>query len=311
MRISLSEAISYLQSGKVIAVPTETVYGLAASLTQPQAIQEIFLLKGRPMTNPLIIHVADPKQIQVYATTLPPLFSQLAKAFWPGPMTLIMPVYTHLISPVVRAELPTAGFRIPHHSLTLQLLQTVGPLVMPSANLSGKPSATRPEHVEQDFGNSFPVLDGGICTKGIESTILSYQEERWVILRLGSLTSEAFQKILGYQPKIMQASSKTQPLCPGQLFRHYAPQAKLLLGDLARLQEAPFVLGFKERYYPERKRIIHLGSLQNAEEVAENLYNVLRQLDQEGASLAWVDMDFPNQGLWVTIAERLRKAGES
>ena len=310
MRLSLAQAISLLQSGQVIAVPTETVYGLAAGLNHPGAIEQIFELKGRPRSNPLIIHVAHWHDIQHYVTHFPPDFETLAKRCWPGSLTCILPVHTTVPS-IARAGLSTAGFRVPDLTLTRQLIQQTGALVMPSANLSGRPSATRPEHVEEDFGADFPLLDGGVCARGLESTILLYQEPEWVIVRLGALSADTFIPILGYLPRVMQKKEGTQPLCPGQLFRHYAPRARLLLGGQATLANAPFILGFKERHYPMDKRVIILGSLAHPEEVAENLYQALRQLDQEGASSAWIDMDFPREGLWQTIAERLMRAGES
>jgi L-threonylcarbamoyladenylate synthase len=308
MRINLEQAVSRLKGGRVIAVPTETVYGLAASLEQEEAIQQIFLLKGRPATNPLIIHLAETHQLNAYVSNFPPGFQELANAFWPGPLTMILSVHPTSISSTVRAGLPTAGFRLPRHPLALQLLRQTGPLVMPSANLSGKPSATQVEHVEEDFGMGFPVLDGGSCQKGLESTILSYTKGKWVLLRLGSLPAESFISILGYLPEIVEVKGEA-PLCPGQLFRHYAPKAKLLL-DPEKKEYASFILGFKERSYPQDKKIIYLGSLTHPEEVAEHLYGALRQLDQERALAAWVDMDFPDEGLWVTIDERLRRASQ-
>lgn len=310
MRISLAQAAASLRSGQVVAVPTETVYGLAACLDTPSAIERIFALKGRPLANPLIIHVADFRAIDAYAIRYPPQFELLAHAFWPGSMTLILPVNAAVPS-LVRADLPTAGFRVPALTLTRTLMEMTGPLVMPSANLSGRPSATSPEHVEEDFGFDFPVLDGGKCSKGLESTILLFQDPEWVIVRLGALAAEAFQPVLGYQPSVMEKKNESRPLCPGQLYRHYAPHARLALGGLSALTSAPFVIGFRERSYPPGKRIILLGSLKNPEEVAENLYQALRQLDQEKAVEAWVDMDFPRDGLWQTIAERLMRAGEN
>ncbi|MBA3721067.1 MAG: threonylcarbamoyl-AMP synthase [Parachlamydiaceae bacterium] len=310
MIVNLDEAIQILLKGNVLAVPTETVYGLAASLNNPVAIEKIFALKGRPRSNPLIVHVANIDKIKSYAKSLPPYFEELAKAFWPGPLTLIIPIQTDLIPPLVRANLETAGFRIPHHSITLELLQAVGPLVMPSANISGKPSATSPIHVEEDFGVDFPVLNGGTCARGIESTILTYTNDQWMIARLGSLSPEDFQDVLGYQPGIIISNGSEKPLCPGQQFRHYAPKAKIIIGERSKLDKIPFTLGFKERSYLHGGRIIILGSLENANEVAENLYKALRQLDQEGAPLAWVDMNFPREGLWLTIAERLNRAAE-
>lgn len=310
MRISVEQAIQLLQAGQVVAMPTETVYGLAACLHLPAAVERIFALKGRPLTNPLIIHVASQADVLSYAQELPPQFEVLTQAFWPGPLTLIVPIQTDLIPSLVRAQLPTAGFRMPNHSLTLQVIQATGPLVMPSANLSGRPSSTKPEHVEADFGAAFPVLDGGSCQKGLESTILYYDSPRWTIVRLGALPAEAFAPILDYQPDSRKAFKHVQPLCPGQLFRHYAPLATLVLGDSVRLPEADYVVGFRERVYPADKRVLDMGSLENPQEVAENLYEVLRQLDREGAKIGWVDMDFPRNGLWETIAERLLRAGE-
>lgn len=309
MRIALSEAISAIQTGHVIAVPTETVYGLAASLNHPSAIERIFALKGRPLNNPLIIHVSDKQNIYPYITDTPPHFEALTEAFWPGSLTCILPINSK-VPPLACAGLPTAGFRIPSLEITRHLLRAAGPLVMPSANLSGRPSSTHPEHVEEDFGIDFPVLDGGICTKGVESTILLYQENEWVVIRLGALAPERFIPVLGYLPRVIQKTSSTHPLCPGQLFRHYAPKAHLFLGDPQSLLKTHTILGFKERQYPSGKRLLILGSLANAEGVAENLYQTLRQIDQEGIKEAWVDMDFPREGLWQTIAERLFRAGE-
>lgn len=311
MRISVQEAIDNLQKGQVIAIPTETVYGLAASLACPDAIKQIFALKNRPPANPLIIHVSDLSQLIPLAANFPPHFHALAQAFWPGPLTMILPIQPDRVDSHVRAGLETAGFRMPHHPLALKVLEATGPLVMPSANLSGRPSATEPAHVEADFGITFPVLDGGSCSKGLESTILYFRSPEWIILRLGALGPEAFQSVLGYQPLIQTKETlQSQPLCPGQLFRHYAPKAKLLLGDSSRMSQADCILGFSERQYPASQKQWMMGSLACPEEVAKNLYRLLRQLDQEHIQVAWIDMDFPKQGIWLTIAERLQRAGE-
>lgn len=312
MRVSLSEAQSLLKEGQVVALPTETVYGLAALLDNPEAIKKIFLLKGRPSSNPLIIHVGTVEAIEHYAKDLPPRFFDLAENFWPGPLTLILPIIPERIPEIARAGLPTAGFRIPNHPLTLELLKVSPPLVMPSANISGSPSSTHPDHVEEDFGKQFPVLDGGACPKGVESTILYYDEGIWKVGRLGAIAAELFIPILGYQPLFdIKSTAQKRPICPGQLFRHYAPKAKLLIDPKEKYQ-AQFILGFRERNYLHEKeskiKIICLGSEKDPYEVAENLFNALRRLDLEGASAAWIDMDFPRTGLWITIAERLERA---
>lgn len=304
MKVTLSQAIEQLKSNSVVALPTETVYGLAARFDSDSAVQQVFNLKKRPQDNPLIIHVEDQSQIKPFASYFPSDFEQLAKAFWPGPLTVILPVKANAILPIVCAGLETVAFRVPAHPLTLQVLNAVGPLVMPSANLSGSPSSTNPEHVEHDFGKDFPVLDGGVCAKGLESTIVHFYEGRWVIVRQGSISAEVIESVLGYRPVIMQKSDRV--IAPGQHYRHYAPCAKLVFER--RCDEPPYILGFRERDYPTGSRVLLLGSLANPEETAENLYRVLRQLDEEGAEWAWVDLDFPQDGLWATIRERLQRA---
>ena len=308
MKIDVIQAISLLRQGEVVALPTETVYGLAACLDQPEAIKRVFELKGRPSTNPLIIHVAKKSEIENYTSQTLPDFYDLAEAFWPGPLTLVLPILTDKVPSIVCANLPTAAFRIPAHDLTLEVLASTGPLVMPSANLSGFPSSTSAEHVEQDFGLHFPVLNGGPCQKGLESTILYYQTTSWLMLRRGALTSADLEKVLGYQPQTVTITNSDKPLCPGQLFRHYAPKAKLILGDYAMIEDAPYILGFNEKIYPATSKVLYLGSIEDAAQVAAHLYDALRQLDLENASWAWVDMDFPDQGLWKTIADRLTRA---
>ncbi len=311
MRISIEHAIHLLQSGQVVAIPTETVYGLAAALSQPKAITEIFALKGRPANNPLIVHLADATAVKGYVPEVPPDFSKLAAAFWPGPLTLVLPSVTDKIPNTVRAGLTTTAFRIPSHALTRQLLAHTGPLVMPSANMSGRPSATCVEHVEIDFGSHFPVLDGGHCTKGVESTILLWRDGAWDVIRLGAIAPEDFFPILGYTPQVAKVAEGTKtPLCPGQLYRHYAPQAQLELERHFSEHHAGVVIGFEDRIYPQGCRLIPLGQSTQPEVAMQRLYAVLRRLDQEGIKHAWVDSNFPTQGLWLTLQERLSKAAQ-
>lgn len=309
MKVSLEECVSLLNSGLVVAVPTETVYGLAASILFPAAISEIFRIKGRPSNNPLIVHVASKNDVESYAKELPPYFSALAEAFWPGPLTLIIPVIEETIPFIARAGLPTAAFRVPEHPLTRKLLQQTGPLVMPSANLSGKPSATSAMHVESDFGSDFSVLDGGECTRGVESTILCWDEEEWKVIRLGALAPEAFLPVLGYLPKVYVASEHlSKPLCPGQLYRHYSPKAKLILSEEVPQDYQGAIVGFDDRKYPQQTSLYSLGNSNNPDHAAHALYAVLRQLDDNHVEQAIVDMHFPHQGLWLTLRERLQKA---
>ena len=315
MKVSLEQAARLLNTGHVIGVPTETVYGLAATLSHPHAIAEIFQLKGRPSNNPLIIHLANGEGVLSFTKSLPPFFSNLAAAFWPGPLTLVVPIVEETVSERARAGLPTAAFRVPSHALARELIQKTGPLVMPSANLSGKPSATSVEHVENDFSLDFPVLDGGVCQKGVESTILYLDpsSQSWMIIRLGALAPEDFLSVLGYIPKVHEAGSigKKEPLCPGQLYRHYSPQAKLILLEKIPPEISGVIVGFNDRFYPLNSRLFSLGESKTPDTAVHELYAVLRNLDSENIKQAYVDMDFPKEGLWLTLRERLLKAASS
>lgn len=308
MRIPFESAVELLGTGQVVAVPTETVYGLAASLSHPEAIRSIFTLKGRPAQNPLIVHLSDISQLEAFVETVPDNFQSLASAFWPGPVTFVLPILSKTIPSVARAGLLTAAFRIPSHSLILDLIRRTGPLLMPSANLSGRPSATLPEHIETDFGSSLPILDGGPAKKGVESTVLREQKGIWEIIRLGAVPPSEFEPVLGYAPAIIQAKKEEAPACPGQLFRHYAPQALLKPASTFEPDMQGAIVGFSDRAYPQGCPLFHLGPSNAPEKVAENLYDVLRRLDREGVQEAWLDIRLPANGLWLTIAERLQKA---
>lgn len=301
MRLLLEEAAETLLQGGVVAVPTETVYGLAASLASSKAIEEVFALKKRPGNNPLIIHIGRKEQLRELVESFPPGFELLAEAFWPGPLTLVLPVRESAVPERARAGLPTAAFRMPAHPIALELLKKTGPLLMPSANLSGRPSATAPEHVEQDFGTAFPVLDGGVCLQGVESTILIYQEG-WKIGRLGALPAAVFTPLLGEEPPFARKAA-----CPGRLHRHYSPKALLIAGDEIP-EDAEALVGFEERRYPKTLPFFSLGSLKDPEAVARNLYRTLRTLDSQKVAKAWVDLDLPEEGLWATLKERLSRA---
>lgn len=313
MRVSFSEAVNRLNQGQVVAVPTETVYGLAALLCQENAIGEIFRLKGRPACNPLIIHVGAVEQCLELCSDLPPDFMKLAAAFWPGPLTMILPIQPDRVPEIARAKLPTAAFRLPKHEIARQLLLATSPFVAPSANLSGSPSATKPEHVEKDFGAGFPLLDGGSSLHGVESTILAHVDGAWQIVRLGALTAKQIGAVLGYLPECA-VQTRENPISPGQLLQHYAPKAKLTLSLNAYEscpQKRPVVVGYGTREYHGAKRVYLLGDTIDPEQAAYRLYALLRELDLEGVESAWVDMDIPVEGLWQTVRERLARASLS
>lgn len=304
MRIPFDEAVKLLLKGEVVAIPTETVYGLAALYNSEVGVSEIFALKNRPPENPLILHVDSFDSILQFADVLPPHFKELADRFWPGPLTLVIPIIEDKIPSAIRANLPTQAFRVPSLPLTRELIVKTGPLVAPSANLSGSPSSTSFEHVEEDFGEEFPVLEGGSLEHGVESTILIYQEKKWWIGRLGAIPGEAFAEILGYLPQVQVKEGK--PLCPGQHFRHYAPKARLHLTK--SIPEGSVILGFMDRSYPKGSMVIPLGVSKNPAGVLRRLYQALRRLDREEIAEAYVDIDVPVDGLWATFHERVKKA---
>lgn len=303
MKIGIEEAAKLINAGEVVAIPTETVYGLAALMRNEKGIKEIYRLKNRPPQNPLIMHISDAKEVGNYVEIFPEGFEKLAEAFWPGPLTLVIKIKEQTVPGIVRAGLPTQSFRVPAHPLARALIQKTGPLIAPSANQSGFPSSTSEEHVEADFGKSFPVLSGGVCLNGVESTILVYNGSLWQAGRLGAIPLESFQNALGYIPSII---SKDDPLvCPGQKYRHYAPKAKLNLASF--FPEDSVIIGFSDRSYPSR-HLLELGSSQDPEMALSRLYEILRSLDKKGISEAYVDMDFPDHGLFATLKERLIKA---
>lgn len=310
MRISFEDAVEQLKSGEVVAIPTETVYGLAASYQHENAIKQIFSLKKRPPSNPLILHISSEEELDFFTKEMPSSALKLAKTFWPGPLTLVLPARKERLSPLIRAGLSTVAIRMPSHPLTQKLLKETGPLVAPSANLSGRPSATQGAHIEEDFGESFPFLDGAPSSSGVESTILIWGADgRWHLGRAGAIPEEELEHALG-EPltESLGSISEKRPLCPGQLLRHYAPKAQLVLAKQIP-EDAKVILGLSGRTYPPRSRLLLLGS--NAEEVAHNLYETLRALDRAGIEKAHIDVDLPSGGLWSTILERISKAANN
>lgn len=311
MRVSPQEAINFLLNGAVVALPTETVYGLAACIHSRSAIEKIYSLKKRPLNNPLIVHLADPADLRDFIVETPPNLKELMDRFFPGPLSIIVSIDTDKIPSIARSGLSTAAFRVPTHPIVRSIIRTTGPLVMPSANLSGKPSATDPEAVECDFGKDFPVVDGGETQEGLESTVLAFKEGRWWIARLGAITPAEFAETLGYVPLNWTTSrGMTSPISPGQLFKHYSPNALLKLVEQPMELEG-IVVGFSDRRYPRASSVYYLGSLKNPNGVAANLYRILRKLDQDQVQEAVIDMDMPYTGLWSTIRDRLEKAADS
>jgi len=236
----LSDAINSLKKGEPVVFPTETVYGLGASVFNPQAIQRIFEIKERPSDNPLIAHISSLEQAESLSENLPPLFSILAKRFWPGPLALVVKRRPE-VPAIASAGHPTIAIRMPSHPTAKKLIEEIGPLVAPSANLSGKPSPTRLRDILEDLnGKVEVVIDGGDCEIGIESTVLSLYHPVPTLLRPGKITREELEEAIGMP--IALPSSVEAPLSPGMKYRHYAPKSPVRLVYHIEDLKGPFIL---------------------------------------------------------------------
>lgn len=309
MKVSLKKAIELLQNDHVVAVPTETVYGLAACLHSKKAIKQIFFLKKRPADNPLIVHVSCLEDIFALVKNVPPQLAAISR-LWPGSLTVVLEARQNKIPDEVRAGSDFVAVRIPKHPLLLQLIKEVGPLAAPSANLSGKPSATSYQHVEDDFGESFPVLDGGSCQKGVESTIIFLTKKSWQVLRLGSLSVRKIQKYLGDLP---QEKTTTTMTVPGQKYRHYAPNAHLVLAERQKINSTKktkstfdAVIGFDDT--TTTLPLLSLGKRNAFASNLKRLYQTLRQVDAKNYHQVVVDISFDKKDLGLTLYERLERA---
>ncbi len=221
----IQKAVNVLREGGLVALPTETVYGLGADATNSNAIKKIFAVKGRPSTNPLIVHVADEGVAKRYVRSWPAVADQLAKHFWPGPLTLVLPKADSIV-PEVTAGRDTVGVRVPNHSLALQLLRAFdGPIAAPSANRANHISPTSADDVHAELGDAIDlILDGGPCTVGIESTVLDISGEHATILRPGGVTREQIESTIGPVELFEGSINATHAAAsPGQHRRHYSP----------------------------------------------------------------------------------------
>lgn len=308
MLINLEQAIAKLKNGEVVAIPTETVYGLAADASCDAALRQIYTIKQRPMDNPLIVHIGDANQVNDWAAEFSPLAQTLAAAFWPGPFTLVLPAKPH-VSLIVRGQQPTVALRVPNHPLTLQLLKQSGlALAAPSANKFTQLSPTSAAHVAAGLGDSVAVLDGGACKVGIESTIVSVQADDWQLLRLGMVPEASIEARAGKPAKSFLQAIKA----PGQHLLHYSPKTpvklfqsrKELIDFVEVSQKICAALLFAERELPN----CHYVQLPNKPtEAAEALYGALHELDALQVQQLLVEMP-PRSAEWAAIHDRLCRA---
>lgn len=310
---NINKAVDILNNEDVVAIPTETVYGLAGNIYSEKAIRKIFDVKQRPLFNPLIVHLHTIKQLEEIVSHVPPKAQMLGNAFWPGSLTLVLKKKAN-IPDVITAGKDTVAVRIPNHPVTLELLKKLSfPLAAPSANPFNRISPTNALHVEYYFKNSIQmVLDGGECQNGLESTIIGFEKNEPILYRLGAIAIEDIENVVG---KItVKNKEEKAPNAPGMLAKHYAPKTKTYLVD--NLEE------FLERHTNKAIGVIVLSENLNAEnikhieilsrsgdlkEAASKLYSALHRLDGLNLNMI-VAQRFPNFGLGKSINDRLERA---
>jgi L-threonylcarbamoyladenylate synthase len=320
MRVSLDQAIAELKKGEVVAIPTETVYGLAADATNDAALKKIFAIKQRPADHPLIVHIGDMSQVNDWVTVFPDAAVRLAQAFWPGPLTLVLPAKSH-VSRVVRGDESTVALRIPNHPVALALLQQSGLCVAaPSANLFTQLSPTTAQHVETGLGDAISVLDGGACGVGIESTIVHVTADGgWQLLRPGMISAEEIAKVVGNHPVALASeedSVQVTPKVPGQHVLHYSPRTPLLLfrdklsliKECELLRQAQLTCAALLIGDGDAPDCVTVRLANQPDKVAELLYSTLHRLDAMKVDRLLVELP-PDAPEWVAVLDRLSRAG--
>ncbi|RNC87855.1 MAG: threonylcarbamoyl-AMP synthase [Winogradskyella sp.] len=309
----ISKAVAILNQDELVAIPTETVYGLAGNIYSEKAIKLIFETKQRPLFNPLIVHISSADYLKNIVAHVPEKAKLLADAFWPGPITLVLKKKA-IIPDLITAGKDTVAVRMPNHPLTLELLNQLDfPLAAPSANPFNRISPTKPEHVEQYFKNQLKiVLDGGACKSGIESTIIGFENDEPIVYRLGSTSLEAIEQVVG---EIEVKNRKEEaPNAPGMLARHYAPKTKTILSNnleetiLKNKGQRIGVLAFKNMASSNDIAFqIVLSKTGNFAEAASKLYDALHKLDDQNLDLIIAEK-LPNKNLGKSINDRLQRA---
>jgi L-threonylcarbamoyladenylate synthase len=292
---AVDHAVEVLRRGGLVALPTETVYGLGADASNEQAVRRIFAVKGRPADHPLIVHVAHPANLESWASTVPPAAALLAEACWPGPLTVLVPRAAHVLDAVTGGR-PTVGVRVPAHPLTTAVLERFGGgVAAPSANRFGRVSPTTAEHVRRDLGDDVDlVLDGGPCPIGVESTIVDCSVDPPQILRPGGIPREQIEQLLAGRVAAGSGPSRAS----GMLTSHYAPKCQVLLADGAETLE---------RLVAEHPDAAVIGVGSDLVAYAQGLYDWLRRADDEHRSVVVALMP-PPLGLGHAIRDRLVKA---
>jgi len=325
---SIKQAADLIKTGKVVAFPTETVYGLGADAMNPEASKKIYEAKGRPSDNPLIVHIAQARDLEKLTTRVPGKAVKLAGAFWPGPLTMILEKNED-VPYETTGGLDTVAIRMPNHPVALALIEESGTYIAaPSANTSGKPSPTTAQHVAEDLDGKIPmILDGGSGSIGIESTIIDLTEEIPMILRPGYITKEMLEEVIGnvnIDPGVIESDSLQKPKAPGMKYKHYAPKADLTLVNGDRNAVINIIEQLAEMAVNEGKKVgiiavdetagkyrfgtvLSIGARQDEESIARHLYSILRKFDNMEMDVIYSE-SFETPRIGGAIMNRLLKA---
>ena len=323
----IDQAAVLLREGGLVGIPTETVYGLGANGLNEQAVKNIFAAKGRPQDNPLILHIPDVSWLERYCKDIPLTAYQLAEAYWPGPMTMIL-YHKDVVPEAVTAGLDTVGMRCPAHKLCRDIIAAAGvPVAAPSGNTSGRPSPTTAQHMLEDMdGKIEAIVDGGPCAVGVESTIIDLTCEPPRLLRPGGITLEQLRVVLGQvdvDPAVTRLlGAGEKPKAPGMKYRHYAPKAPVTVvtGDpqksaeyiAAHAQSEDGIICFDE-FLPlftgrsSARPVMDLGPAGDKEEQARHIFDALRSFDHTSVPAIWAQCP-DTSGIGLAIANRLNKA---
>jgi L-threonylcarbamoyladenylate synthase len=316
-QVEIESAVLALRDGELVAFPTETVYGLGANAQNPAAVQKIFEVKGRPSQHPVIVHLDSPRFLHRWVREVPAAAARLAEAFWPGPLTMVMP-RAPSVHDVITGGQDTIAIRVPAHPMAQQLLTAFGGgIAAPSANRFGRLSPTRAEHVREELGDAVRViLDGGECQIGLESTIVSFEGEAARLLRPGSIGAKQIRELVS---ELLVGSDAAAPRVPGSAPAHYAPSTPMTVvpsGEIDAQADAQSAGGRRVAVLAQRlplrahKYVTWINAGRRAESFARDLYTNLRTLDKAGCTRILVQ-DVPEGELWDAVRDRLRRAASS
>jgi L-threonylcarbamoyladenylate synthase len=324
----LDRVANALKDGCLVAFPTETVYGLGADALNPKAVLSIFTAKGRPNDNPLIVHIAQTKTLEILAMDIKPDVIKLAEAFWPGSLTMVLKK-APIVPYETTAGLDTVAVRMPDNDIALELIRRSGvPIAAPSANLSGKPSPTIAKHVVDDLNGRIPfIIDGGACRVGVESTVLDMTSETPIILRPGAVTPSMLEQVIGkvtLDKSIFGLQTVDKPRSPGMKYTHYKPKGEVVVvsGDKSDVFEwvnkkakqdkqsglqVVVIAAVEHLPFYSVENVIPYGSIQAPEELAASIFSIFRECDMRGVEKIYVEA-IPKTGIGLAAMNRIEKA---